>query len=130
MARLAMVAEQELHMVRVCRDLIVCLMTLITIHIHKLVVPVDMARLAGERNMCPGQWEIGQRVVKRRRRPSTRRVTLCAVVAEISRCVIRICYAAEIVHMTAVAVGLQALVLVVHMAVSAGGAGVCTCQLE
>lgn len=57
-------------------------------------------------------------------------MALCAVVVEIARCVIRVCHSAEIVHMAAVAVGVQSLVLVVHMAIGAGSARVCTGELE
>jgi hypothetical protein len=115
MARLAMMAEKELHMVRVRRDLIVCLMALITVHIHELIVSVDVARLAGERNMCPGQWEIGQRVVKRRRRPSAGRVTLRAVVTEAAHNMIRVCRVVEIVRVAIVAHGRQSVIHVVHV---------------
>jgi hypothetical protein len=84
MTALAVVAQLKLHMVRVRRNYIVRLVTLIAIVVHQLVIAVCMTTLTLQWNMASGQREVRLRMTERCRTPVAGRMTLQTVVAEVA----------------------------------------------
>ena len=116
MALCTVMTEIALDMVGRLHSNEVCLMALITIGVHKLIVPIQVARLALCGDMCACQREIRQAVIEGCRIPRCRCMTLCTVMAEISRYMVRRLNTDEIILMTLIAIGVDQLVVAVHVA--------------
>ena len=108
--------EVSRHVIRIGCLLELCLMTLEAVHVMQLVVSIHVARLARCRYVGTCQREECRVMVKRRRIPVRRRVTLCAIVTEVACYVIRICRLLELCLMTLEAVRVMQLVVAAHMA--------------
>ena len=65
----AIVAEVACHVIGVCRALEVGGVTLIAIRILQLIVPICVARLTLDGDMCSSQRELGCIMVERRSSP-------------------------------------------------------------
>ena len=116
MALGTIMVEIPCHMVRVCRLLEVCLVTLIAISVHELVVTICMTRLTLRRHVSPCQREPCCAVVKCRCIPIRCRVTLSAIMIEISCHVVRICRLLEIRLVALIAIVVHQLVVPVRVA--------------
>jgi hypothetical protein len=103
------------HVVRIGRLLVFRRVTLIAIGVDKLVVAVDMTRLACRRRVGPCQWEAGCAVIERRRLPRSCGMTTRAIMAEIPRHMIRVRSVVEIRLVALIAVCIHELIIPVHV---------------
>jgi hypothetical protein len=124
------VIELLSDMVRIRHLLVLRLMTLIAIGILQLVVAIHVARLTLLRDVGACQREACAAMVKRRRTPGCCRVTLRAVMVEVSCDVARIRRAFEVAGVTIKACRWQGLIVIVHMAIIAYDCLMCTGQRE
>ena len=91
-------------------------MTLVTICVLQLIVAIHVTCLASNRLVCTCQWEVRGAMIKGAPSPACRRVTLCAVVAEIPRNMVRVRCLLELCLMTLVALSVMQLVVAIHVA--------------
>ncbi len=69
MARRALVSEAWKYVPRICRLIILRLMTWIAVRVLQLIIPIDMTLLALRRCVSSGQREVCCRVIERCRSP-------------------------------------------------------------
>jgi hypothetical protein len=112
----AIVIEVPRHVVRIRCAVKVRRVTLVTIRIMQLVVAIYMARLTRCCNVGTRQREERRAVIKRRWLPHRCTVTLCAIVTEVPRHVVRIRCAVKVRRVTLVAIRVVQLVVPVDMA--------------
>ena len=115
MTRLACMTEAWKNMYRTRRLGVVGLMALIAIGVCKLVVAIDVARLAWGGRVRAGQRELRRTVVECRWLPNRSRVACLANVAESTGYVIRIRRRRKICRMALVATRIGELVVTVDM---------------
>ena len=94
-ARCAIVVEVAKHMIRIRWLSKLRCMARIAIRVHKLIIAVRMALNTLRRDVHTRQRKIRRGMIKCCRLPGCLRVTLCAIVIELSRDVVRICCRVE-----------------------------------
>ena len=126
----AIMVEVPRDVVRVRRPVEVRRMALIAIGVHQLVVPVGVACRALHGNMRTCQREARSTMIERRRVPVGRRMTLRAIMVEVTRDMVRVRRPLEIGLMALIAIGIHQLVVAVGVACRALHGDVRTRQRE
>jgi hypothetical protein len=130
MARPAIMPEIPKHMVGICRDRKLRLMTLVAVCKRQVVVVSHVAGDALHHDVSPCQREIRLVVIERRRTPSCRGMALQTIMAEVSNGVVGIRRLLELWCMALIAIHVLQLVVVVDMARLALQRGMRTGQRE
>jgi hypothetical protein len=112
------------------RPLEIGLMTCIAVHVNKLVIAADMARLARCRNMRSGESEFCYGMIETCRRPGRCGVAGRTVVTEIARHMIRICCGLEIGLVTLITILVDELIVAAQMTRLTGGCRMLSGQRE
>ena len=130
MALRTIVAEVPGHVIWIRRQREVRLMTLVTIRVQKLVVSVYVTRLTRDSLVCTCQREVRGGMIEGAPSPACRRVTLCAVVAEIPGNMVRIRCLLKVRLVALVAISIHQLIVPVGVARLARRCGVRACERE
>ena len=130
MALRTIVAEVPGHVIWIRRQREVRLMTLVTIRVQKLVVSVYVTRLTRDSLVCTCQREVRGGMIEGAPSPACRRVTLCAVVAEIPGNMVRIRCLLKVRLVALVAISIHQLIVPVGVARLACRRCVRPCQWE
>ena len=130
MALRTIVAEVPGHVIWIRRQREVRLMTLVTIRVLELVVSVYVTRLTRDSLVCTCQREVRGGMIEGAPSPACRRVTLCAVVAEIPGNMVRVRCLLKVRLVALVAISIHQLIVPVGMARLACRRCVRPCQWE
>ena len=103
-------------MVRIRWQLVISLMTLITIRVLQLVVIIDMTRGTLRGRVFSRERKCRQRMIKRCRAPRRSRMTRLTIVTVIPCHVIRICRQLEVALMTLITACILKLIVAINMA--------------
>lgn len=112
------------------RSIEIRLVTLVTIDIGKIVIPVDMTRCTWFSRMRSLKREVGVGMIKRRRFPCRSRMAGQAVMRKLIRGMVWIDRRCIIALMALIAIGIYNLIISASMAVEAGPGLMRACQCE